>query len=132
MKKTLDQTFRVVKLPASLVEAMRRQRDADGTTNLQFVGDAVAKNLPGIIEQLRSIGLCPQKGPKQAVRLPFSSQGGTLKALRVASNETGISAIQLLSLCLVAGTSSKSTKRGRGKRVASGRTSSKLGEAAKS
>lgn len=132
MKKTLDQTFRVVKLPASLVEAIRRQRDADGATSLQFVGDAVAKNLPGIIDQLRSIGLCPQKGPKQAVRLPFSSQGGTLKALRVASNETGISAIQLLSLCLVAGTSSKSAKRGRGKGAVLGRTSSKRGEAAKS
>ena len=131
MKKMLDQTFRVVKLPASLVDSMRRQRDADGTTNLQFVGDSVAKNLPGIIEQLRSIGLCPQKGPKQAVRLPFSSQGGTLKALRDASNETGISAIQLLSLCLVAGTSSKSMNRSRGKRAASGRATSKRGKGAK-
>lgn len=132
MKKALDQTFRVVKLPASLVEAMRRQRDADGTTNLQFVGNAVMKNLPGIIERLRSIGLGPQKGPKQAVRLPFSSNEGTLKALRVASDETGISAIQLLSLCLVAGTASKSAKRGRGKRTTSARSSAKHGEASKS
>ncbi|MBM3998906.1 MAG: hypothetical protein FJ297_05080 [Planctomycetes bacterium] len=105
MKKTLDQMFRVVKLPSPLVEAMRRQRDATGTTNVVFVAETVTQNLPKIIDQLRVIGLVGQKGARQTVRLPFSTEAGTLDSLRAASTETGLSAIQLLTLCVIAATS---------------------------
>ncbi|MFM8290595.1 MAG: hypothetical protein ACKOC4_02705 [Planctomycetia bacterium] len=96
--------FRVVKLPSTLVEAMRRRRDADGTSNLRFLGDAVTRHLSATLSQLREIGITAGKGTKQAVRLPFSPQAGTLATLKTASRETGLSATQLLAICLVSAT----------------------------
>lgn len=102
--KSIEQVHRVVRLPSPLVEAMRRRRDATGATSLLFVADATAKHLPRIVEALRKLGLIPRKGTKKAVRLPFSSQAGTLKNLRSASDQTGLTVLQLLSLCLFAAT----------------------------
>lgn len=111
MTKTVDQTFRVVQLPTSLLADLRRLRDTTGTTNAKLVADSVAQHLPAIVDQLRSIGLSTRKGAKKPIRLPFSNKADTLKRLRVASNETGISAIQLLALCLAATTSAPVTAR---------------------
>lgn len=118
MEKAVDLTYRVLKLPTPLVNAMRQARDAQGSTNLEFVADAIKTHLPKIIAGLNALGLGSQKGSKRPVRLPFSTQTGTLKALRVASHDTGISAIQLLAMCLVAATSGgiSAKKRGRPKR----------------
>lgn len=119
MTKTLDQTFRVVQLPSALLTDLRRLRDTTGTTNSKLVADSVIKHLPAIVDQLRSIGLSNRKGAKKSIRLPFSTKEGTLKRLRAASNETGISAIQLLSLCLAATTSAPAASRSsRGRRPA--------------
>jgi hypothetical protein len=96
--------FRVVKLPSALVESMRRRRDADGTPNIRFLSDAVTRHLSATLSQLREIGITAGKGTKQAVRLPFSPQAGTLATLRTASRETGLSATQLLAICLVSAT----------------------------
>lgn len=119
MTKTLDQTFRVVQLPSALLTDLRRLRDTTGTTNSKLVADSVTKHLPAIVDQLRSIGLSNRKGAKKSIRLPFSTKEDTLKRLRAASNETGISAIQLLSLCLAATTSAPTASRSsRGRRPA--------------
>jgi hypothetical protein len=95
-------TFRVVKLPASLLEAMRRRRDAEGSTSLDFIAGAVSKHLPAVLERLQAIGVGAAKGSRQAARLPFSDRAGTLGALKSASRDTGLSGTQLLALCLTA------------------------------
>lgn len=119
MTKTFDQTFRVVQLPSALLTDLRRLRDTTGTTSAKLVADSVTKHLPAIVDQLRSTGLSNRKGAKKSIRLPFSNKENTLKRLRAASNETGISAIQLLSLCLAATTSAPTASRSsRGRRPA--------------
>ncbi|MFM7520393.1 MAG: hypothetical protein ACKO9B_07985, partial [Planctomycetota bacterium] len=66
------------------------------------------------LSQLREIGITAGKGTKQAVRLPFSPQAGTLATLKTASRETGLSATQLLAICLVTATKgAAATKRSR-------------------
>jgi hypothetical protein len=109
--KTVDQTFRVVQLPTSLLTDLRRHREATATTNAKLVADSVTKHLPSIVNQLRTIGLSNRKGAKKSIRLPFSTKENTLKRLRAASNETSISAVNLLTLCLAATTSTSVTAR---------------------
>lgn len=102
MKKELDLTYRVLRLPRPLLDALRRARDAGGTTNAEFIADAVAAHLPRVLDGLRSLGLTALKGARRPARLPFSTLAGTWKMLRAAGNETGLPALQLLCLCLVA------------------------------
>jgi hypothetical protein len=116
VKKTLDITYRVLRLPASLLDAMRKNRDESDSTNIEFVAEAVSVHLPRILDALRALGLGSLKGKRRPARLPFSAEADTLKTLRAASNETSISAIQLLAMCLFAATNKGTGKKKRGAR----------------
>lgn len=98
-------TFRVVKLPPPVLEAMRRRRDVEGNTTLDFIAGAVSKHLPAVLDRLQAMGIRLAKGPRQAARLPFSDRAGTLGALKSASRDTGLSGTRLLVLCLAAASS---------------------------
>lgn len=101
MTKSIDQVHRVVHLPVGLLEGLRRNRDATGQTNAQVVGESVSGQLPQIVEALKALGLDRLTGRRQPVRLPFSSEAGTLEALKDASDSLSIPAVQLLCLCLL-------------------------------
>lgn len=113
MKKAIDTVFRVVRMSEPLREELKRSREAKGQTNAAFIADAVAGQLPKVVEALQGLGFAGVKGPRRPARLPFSSEAGTLKALQVASQNTGIPAIQLLTACLLAATQGATRKRGR-------------------
>ena len=106
MRPKNTSTFRVVKLPAPVLDAMRRRRDSEGSTSLDFIARAVSKQLPAVLERLQAIGVGAAKGSRQAARLPFSDRAGTLGSLKSASRDTGLSGTQLLALCLTAATDS--------------------------
>jgi len=113
MKKAIDTVFRVVRLTELLRDELRRAREAKDQTNATFIAEAVADQLPKVVEGLRVLGFTTVKGPRRPARLPFSSAAGTLKILRDASQDTGIPAIQLLTACLLAATQNSPLKRGR-------------------
>lgn len=102
MRRKSATTFRVVRLPATVLEAMRRRRDSEGSTSLGFIAEAVSRYLPAVLERLQAMGMGAAKGSRQAARLPFSAPAGTLGALKSASRDTGLSGTQLLALCLTA------------------------------
>jgi hypothetical protein len=106
MRAKTATTFRVVKLPVSVLDAMRRRRDSEGTTSIQFVAGAVSRQLPVVLERLQAIGVGAARGSRQAARLPFSDRAGTLGSLKSASRDTGLSGTQLLALCLTAASNS--------------------------
>lgn len=113
MKKEIDTVFRVVRLSEALREGLRRAREARDQTNAAFIAEAVAGQLPKVVAELQSLGFATTKGPRRPARLPFSTEAGTLKILRTASQETGIPAIQLLTACLLAATQVAPRKRSR-------------------
>lgn len=108
-----DIVHRVFPLPGGLREAVRTARDRSGQTNRSFVAGAVAGCLPGLVRQLADLGFGVAGGPPGPVRLPFSRGAGTLDALRVASDQTGVPASQLLALCLSASARAPAQKQGR-------------------
>jgi len=113
MEKAIDTVFRVVRLSEPLREDLRRAREAKDQTNAVYIAEAVADQLPKVVEALQSLGFATVKGPRRPARLPFSTEAGTLKTLRTASQETGLPAIQLLTACLLAATQRSPRKRGR-------------------
>ena len=104
MKKAIDTEFRVIRLSERLRESLRRARDEKEQTNAAFIADAVDGQLPKVVNALQSLGFAADKGPRRPARLPFSSAAGTLKALRIASQNSGIPVVQLLNACLHAAT----------------------------
>ncbi len=129
MEKAIDTVFRVVRLSEPLREDLRRAREAKEQTNVAFIANAVVGQLPKVVEALRSLGFATVKGPRRPARLPFSTEAGTLKILRTASQETGIPAIQLLTACLLAATQTAQRKRGRAA-AGKGKRKSRKSEAA--
>ena len=113
MKKAIDTAFRVIRLSEPLREELRRSREARGLTNVGFIAEAVKGQLPKVVETLQRLGFATVKGPRCPARLPFSTEAGTLKILRTASQGTGIPAIHLLTACLLAATKVAPRKRGR-------------------
>jgi len=113
MKKAIDTVFRVVRLTEPFREELKRAREAKGQTNAAFIAESVTEQLPKVVETLTGLGFAGAKGTRRPARLPFSSEAGTLKTLQAASQETGIPAIQLLTVCLLAATKGSVAKPGR-------------------
>lgn len=90
---------RVVAMPEPLRQAMQQARDAQGQTNAAFVAGAVADHLPRLMAGLQALGHDKLRGKRRPVRLPFSKEAITLQALREASDQVQVPAIQLLLLC---------------------------------
>jgi hypothetical protein len=112
MSKATDLTFRVVRLPRSLIKQMRKRRDEQQLTNEEFVSAAVRAHLPEILRSLRSLGFRKTRGPTGSARLPFSDSAKTLALLRKASNETKIPMSHLLRACLSLSRSTQSNRQG--------------------
>jgi hypothetical protein len=110
MAKATDTIHRVVPLPESLRQAMQLARDAQGLTNAAFVAGAIAGHLPRLVESLQALGYGKLIGTRRPARLPFSNAAGTLQALRDASDQVQVPAIQLLLLCLAAATAEQPAK----------------------
>ena len=95
-------TYRVVKLPESLLTAVRKKRDQDETTNASFVAAAVEDHLPRLIEELQRIGFGVYAGDTRTARLPFSDDAAVLGQLKEGAETINLPATRLLELCLVA------------------------------
>jgi hypothetical protein len=95
-------TYRVVKVPDSLLIAMRTARDQSKTTNAHFLADAVNVHLPGLVAELQRLGFGTRGESLRAARLPFSDECGTIGQLKDASENVGLPATKLLELCLTA------------------------------
>jgi hypothetical protein len=94
--------YRVFKLPAPLLTAMRLTRDQVKTTNVRFLAEAVDSHLPSLVEELQRLGFGVHRGDQRVARLPFSDESATLSLLRDAAETVGLPATKLLELCLVA------------------------------
>ena len=93
---------RVLKVPESLLAAMREQRDQTQTTNAQFLAAAVDEHLPRLVSDLQRLGFTGCEETRRAARLPFSDDEATLGRLREAADAVGLPVTKLLELCLVA------------------------------
>ena len=111
MSKATDLSFRVIHLPATLRQAIRKKRDATNATNEDFARTAIDLHLPNLVSELQKLGFGTPRKDVGAVRLPFSEKARTLDALRSASNNVMIPVAQLLEICLAAEASP--AKRGR-------------------
>ena len=94
--------YRVLRVPKSLLAAMREQRDKTQTTNVQFLAAAVDDHLPRLVSDLQRLGFTSRGEARQAARLPFSDDDATLGRLREAADTVGLPTTKLLELCLVA------------------------------
>jgi len=95
-------TYRVVKLPDSLLTAVREKRDHDETTNANFLATAVENHLPRLIEELQRLGFGAYAGDTKTARLPFSDDAAVLGQLKEGAELVGLPTTRLLELCLVA------------------------------
>jgi hypothetical protein len=68
-------------------QAMQQARDASGQTNAALVAGAVADHLPRLVEGLQALVYGKLEGKRRPARLPFSTEAGTLQALREASDQ---------------------------------------------
>ena len=122
-------TYRVVKLPESLLTAVRKKRDQDETTNASFVAAAVEDHLPRLIEELQRIGFGVYAGDTRTARLPFSDDAAVLGQLKEGVEIINLPATRLLELCLVAAVQPRETpkrrRRRRSKSDGAARTDSK-------
>jgi hypothetical protein len=66
---------------------------------------------------LQALGYGKLLGKRRPARLPFSTEAGTLQALREASDQVQVPAIQLLLLCLAAATFDQPAKPKRRQRL---------------
>ena len=94
--------YRVIKLPASLLTAMREKRDQVETTNVRFLAEAIDSHLPNLVKELQRLGFGLHGGDQQVARLPFSEESAILSLLRDAAETVGLPSTKLLELCLVA------------------------------
>ncbi|WP_339912312.1 hypothetical protein [Symmachiella dynata] len=113
MTKATELTYRVLKLPQQLRDAIRKQRDEKCTTNEEFVASAVDDHLSTLCDNLKQLGFGSHRGKMATARLPFSDKAKTLDKLRRASNQVSIPVVQLLNICLATATA---TPKKRGKR----------------
>lgn len=100
MTKATDLNYRVIPLPATLRQAIRRKRDESEITNEEFVGNAVEQHLPKILATLAEVGFEAKRKSVGPLRLPFSDKAKTLARLRQASQATRIPSVHLLEACL--------------------------------
>lgn len=105
MSKATDLVYRVIPLPQSLRDAVQQARERTGQTNETFIAAAVTAHLQRLIDALLALGFGDIQGKRHPVRLPFSDSAGTLDALREASDNLQVPAVQLLLLCLAAAAS---------------------------
>jgi hypothetical protein len=115
MTKATDLTYRVLKLPLPLRQAIRKTRDEKGVTNQKFVEAAVETHLPVLLDSLRQLGFGSHRGKFANARLPFSDKAKILDILRQASNEVQIPTVRLLEICLASAVSAKPPGRTRRK-----------------
>ena len=106
-------TYRVVKLPDSLLTAVREKRDQSETTNASFLAAAVEEHLPRLIEELQRIGFGVYAGDARTARLPFSDEAAVLGQLKEGAELVGLPTTRLLELCLVAAVQPRKTRRRR-------------------
>lgn len=92
-----EPTFRVISIGLLQKERTRAARDAIHSTNRELIDRSVNNHLANIVSELQEAGLerMVDAGP---VRLPFTDE--TLSLLKVASEETGVAAVQLLRIAL--------------------------------
>jgi hypothetical protein len=121
MSDTTDVTYRVIRLPQSLLTAIRNARDQAEVTNAQFISDAVENHLPKFVTELCRLGFGDREGVMSTSRLPFADESAVLGQLREASESVGLPVTRLLELCLVATIQQTEVpKRRRGRRTKSG------------
>jgi hypothetical protein len=113
--------YRVFKLPASLLTAMREKRDQVETTNARFLAEAIDSHLPNLVKELQRLGFGVHGGDQQVARLPFS-ESVTLSLLKDAAETVGLPSTKLLELCLVAAVQPHSKQRQRRRRPKSEET----------
>jgi len=94
---TRDTVWRVYQLPEELHRAVRQRRQALGQTLREFLVEAVATELPGLLVILRE-HLPAVAGVARPARLPLTEP--LLEALRSAGAEAGLPAARLLLACL--------------------------------
>jgi hypothetical protein len=95
-------TYRVLKIPDTILTAMRRARDQIKTTNVDFLATSVDNYLPGLVAELQRLGFTACDESARAARLPFSDEHATLGQLKEASEVVGLPVTKLLELCLIA------------------------------
>jgi len=111
-----NNTHRVIKLPDTILAAMRTARDQTKTTNANFLATSVDTHLSGLVAELQRLGFSARGDSVRAARLPFSDENATLGQLKEASEVVGLPATKLLELCLIAAVRSREeTKRRRGR-----------------
>jgi hypothetical protein len=114
-----DVSFRVLRLPESLREGIRRAKQSDAISNRQWLTNTIEAHLPNLVEELEQMEIHASSGPTRPVRFPFDN--AALAALRAASETTGLPAITLLRVCFaraIAGQGSHGAVRSvRGKRA---------------
>lgn len=116
-------TYRVMKLPETLLISVREKRDQDETTNASFVAAAVEEHLPRLIEELQRIGFGVYAGDTRTARLPFSDDAAVLGHLKEGTELVGLPATRLLELCLAAAVEpGKTRRRRRGRKISQGKS----------
>mgnify|MGYP001599444351 CR=1 FL=1 len=95
-------TYRVLKLPNSLLTAIREARDQAKTTNASFLASAVDIHLSKLVEDLRRLGFGSYSADQRAARFPFTDEAATLGQLKEAAEAVGLPVTRLLELCVVA------------------------------
>jgi hypothetical protein len=92
-------TYRVWKLDAALKDAVTEKRQTREQKLREFVSEAVATELPDLVSQLLDLGVAIEDATSIApVRYPMTE--GTLRALRYASQASGLDQSQLIVACL--------------------------------
>jgi len=103
--------YRVWKLDAALKDAVTEKRQAREQKVREFVSDAVASELPDLVSQLAELGVAIEDSTSIApVRYPMTE--ATLRALRYASQASGLDQSQLIVACLRLATRRKRRRSG--------------------
>ena len=103
--------YRVWKIDARLKEAITESRQAQELTLRDFVSEAVASELPDLVLRLSELGVAVEDITSIApVRYPMTES--TLKALRYASQASGLDQSQLVVACLRLATRRKRRRSG--------------------
>ncbi len=97
MATATETIYRVYRLPKPTKKTVKEGRIEKDITLHDYLGEAIDKQLPKLVEGLKALGIVAPKqlGPS---RLPMSD--ALLKQLRKASNETGLPTTTLLIACL--------------------------------
>lgn len=104
--KLIDEVHRVYWLPEPLRDAVKQSRADTGLTVKDWLAETLTKQLPQLVEELRSIGIGQNPGKTRPARLPLSDS--LVALLQNASAETGLP--QSLLLLTALGRQSASAK----------------------